>query len=174
MRRAFANLLEQRSLVPLPMWANLLFVALWGAALGAFVVSASTARAFAIAAVSGTLFFAWVQWQFDAHAEWWPLFVPLALQLPVAVALAVLLNYAEVLRQRELVQVVLGHYVPQDVVRPAIGAERARIAGPTPAARRVSMHRRRELHDRRGGDGRTRASRSSMDDYYGSTFYRVS
>ena len=32
---AFANLLEQRSLVPLPMWANLLFVALWGAALGA-------------------------------------------------------------------------------------------------------------------------------------------
>ena len=42
----------------------------------------------------------------------------------------------------------------------AVGAERARIAGPTPAARRVSMHRRRELHDRRGGDGRTRASRA--------------
>ena len=35
----------------------------------------------------------------------------------MAVALAVLLNYAEVLRQRELVQVALGHYVPQDVVR---------------------------------------------------------
>ncbi len=35
----------------------------------------------------------------------------------MAVALAVLLNYAEVLRQRELVQVALGHYVPRDVVR---------------------------------------------------------
>ena len=114
---AFANLLEQRSLVPLPMWANVLFVALWGAALGVFVVGASTTRAFASAVVGGTLFFAWAQWQFDAHALWWPLFVPLALQLPLSVALAVLLNYAEVLHQRELIQVALGHYVPLDVVR---------------------------------------------------------
>ena len=114
---AFANLLEQRPLVPLPMWASVLFVALWGAALGFFVVGASTARAFVLAVVGGSLFFAWAQWQFDAHGQWWPLFVPLALQLPVAVALAVLLNYAELLRQRELIQVALGHYVPQDVVR---------------------------------------------------------
>jgi adenylate cyclase len=114
---AFANLLEQRSLVPLTMWANLLLVALWGASLGFFVVGASTTRAFVVAVVAGSLFFAWVLWQFDAHAEWWPLLVPLALQLPLAVALAVLLNYAEVLRQRELVQAALGHYVPLDVVR---------------------------------------------------------
>ena len=114
---AFANLLEQRSLVALPMWANLLLVALWGVPLGAVVVRASTARAFAWAALGGALYFAWVYWQFDAHGLWWPLLVPLAIQLPVAVALAVLLNYAEVLRQRELIQVALGHYVPQDVVR---------------------------------------------------------
>jgi adenylate cyclase len=114
---AFANLLERRSLVALPMWANLLLVAIWGAALGAFVVAASTARAFVVAAVGGAFYLAWVYWQFEAQGQWWPLFVPLALQLPVAVALAVLLNYGEVLRQRELIQVALGHYVPQDVVR---------------------------------------------------------
>jgi adenylate cyclase len=114
---AFANLLEQRSLTPLPMWANVLFVALWGAALGALVVPASTTRALAIAVVCGSLLFAWVQWQFDAHSLWWPLFVPLALQVPAALVLAVLLNYTDVLRQRELVQAALGHYVPQDVVR---------------------------------------------------------
>jgi len=114
---AFANLLEQRSLRPLPMWANLLFVALWGAALGACVVTASTARAFVLAVVGGALFYIWAQWQLDAHGQWWPLIVPLALQLPVALVLAVLLNYADVLRQRELIQVALGHYVPQDVVR---------------------------------------------------------
>jgi adenylate cyclase len=113
----FANLLEQRSVVALPMWANVLLVALWGAALGAVVVGASTARAFALAAAGGALYFAWVYWQFEAHGLWWPLLVPLALQLPAAVALTVLLNYAEVLRQRELIQVALGHYVPQDVVR---------------------------------------------------------
>jgi adenylate cyclase len=114
---AFANLLEQRSLVALPMWANLLLAALWGIALGATVASASTARAFGLAALGGALYFAWVYWQFDTHGLWWPLLVPLAMQLPVAVALAVLLNYAEVLRQRELIQVALGHYVPQDIVR---------------------------------------------------------
>jgi adenylate cyclase len=114
---AFANLLEQRTLVALPMSATLLLIALWGAALGAFVVGASTLRAFVLSAAGGALYFAWVYWQFDTHGVWWPLLVPLALQLPVAVALAVLLNYAEVLRQRELVQVALGRYVPQDVVR---------------------------------------------------------
>jgi adenylate cyclase len=114
---AFANLLEQRSIVPLAMWASLLLVALSGAALGVFVVGASTARAFALAAAAAVLYAAWVQWQFAAHGVWWPLFVPLLLQLPVAIVLAMLLNYAEVLRQRELVQVALGHYVPQDVVR---------------------------------------------------------
>jgi adenylate cyclase len=114
---AFANLLEQRSLVPLQMWANVLLAALWGTALGAVVVSASTARAFVMGAVGGALYLAWVYWQFDAHERWWPLLVPLALQLPAAVALAVLLNYADVLRQRELIQMALGHYVPQDVVR---------------------------------------------------------
>jgi adenylate cyclase len=67
--------------------------------------------------MGGALYFAWVYWQFDARGVWWPLLVPLALQLPVAVALAVLLNYAEVLRARELIQAALGHYVPQDVVR---------------------------------------------------------
>ena len=123
---AFANLLEQRSLVALPMWAILLFVALWGVALGAVVVGASTTRAFVLAAVGGALYFAWVYWQFDAHGLWWPLLVPLALQLPVAVALAVLLNYGEVLRQRELIQVALGHYVPPDVVR-RLSVQNARV-----------------------------------------------
>ena len=114
---AFANLLEQRSIVALPMSASLLLVALWGVALGVFVVGASTSRAFVLVAVGSALYFAWVYWQFDAHGVWWPLLVPLALQLPLAAALAVLLNYAEVLRQRELIQVALGRYVPQDVVR---------------------------------------------------------
>jgi adenylate cyclase len=114
---AFANLLAQRSIAPLPMWANVLFVALWGAVLGTFVVGASTSRAFVLAAAAGALYFAWVYWQFDAHGLWWPLLVPLALQLPLAAALALLLNYVDVLRQRELIQVALGRYVPQDVVR---------------------------------------------------------
>jgi adenylate cyclase len=114
---AFANLLEQRSVVALPMWASLLLVALWGAALGVLVVGGSTARAFVLAVAGGALYFAWVYWQFDAHGIWWPLLVPLALQLPAAVALAVLLNYAEVLRQRELIQAAIGRYLPQHVVR---------------------------------------------------------
>jgi adenylate cyclase len=114
---AFANLLEGRSVVPLAMWAHLLLVTLWGAALGLLVVGSSTTRALVLAAVAAVLYGAWAHWQFDAHGTWLPLFVPLVLQLPAAVVLAVLLNYADVVSQRERIQVALGHYVPQDVVR---------------------------------------------------------
>jgi adenylate cyclase len=43
--------------------------------------------------------------------------VPLAIQLPAALALAVSWNYMEIVRQRERIQIALGRYVPDDVLR---------------------------------------------------------
>ena len=114
---AFANLLDGRSIVPLPMPAHLLLVLLWGGALGFFVAGSATRRAFAFGALGAVVYAAWVLWQFDTRAAWWPSFVPLAIQLPTALALAVSFNYLKIVRQRERIQIALGHYVPEDVVR---------------------------------------------------------
>jgi adenylate cyclase len=114
---AFANLLEGRSIVPLAMPAHLLLVLLWGMVLGVFVADSPTRRALAFAALGAVAYGAWIVWEFVAHSMWWPSFVPLAVQLPLALALGVMLNYAEAVRQRERIQIALGHYVPEDVVR---------------------------------------------------------
>jgi adenylate cyclase len=114
---AFTNLLEQRSIVPLAMPAHLLLVLVWGIALGVFVAGSPTRKAFAFAALGAGAYAVWIVWEFNANSAWWPSFVPLAVQLPAAIALAVLFNYMNVVRQRERIQIALGHYVPEDVVR---------------------------------------------------------
>jgi len=118
---AFANLLNGQSIVPLSMPAHLLFVLVWGVALGVFVAGSATRTASALAALAAVVYGAWILWEFSARSAWWPLLVPLAVQLPAALALGVLLNYAEVVRQRERIQLALGRYVPEDVVRRLAG-----------------------------------------------------
>ncbi|HUL82450.1 MAG TPA: adenylate/guanylate cyclase domain-containing protein [Gammaproteobacteria bacterium] len=114
---AFANLLDGRSIVPLSMPAHLLFVLVWGVAVGVFVAGSSTRTAFLVAVLGATGYGAWILWEFSARNSWWPSLVPLAIQLPAALVLGVLLNYADVVRQRERIQIALGRYVPEDVVR---------------------------------------------------------
>src|SRR5262249_6386100 len=86
----FANLLDGRSIVPLPMPAHLLFVLVWGVAVGVFVAGSSTRTAFALAVLGAAGYGAWILWEFSARSWWWPSLVPLAIQLPAALALAVL------------------------------------------------------------------------------------
>jgi adenylate cyclase len=47
---------------------------------------------------------------------WLPVLVPLFVQVPTAALVAVCLNYVQLARQRERVQVALGYYVPRAVV----------------------------------------------------------
>ena len=97
---AFANLLERRSLRPLPVLWHLCIVALWAALLGRLATTASTG--FAIcgilalsAAYSSAAFLAF------AHSGLWlPLAVPIAIQTPLAAAVALLRGYLEERRER--------------------------------------------------------------------------
>jgi adenylate cyclase len=113
---AFANLLEQRSIVPLAMPAHLMLVLIWGALLGVVIGASSTRRAFALGGAAAVIYAAWVYWLFADQALWWPILVPLFVQVPAATVLALLLNYEDVARQRERVQRALGYYVPKAVV----------------------------------------------------------
>ncbi|MGH8488468.1 MAG: CHASE2 domain-containing protein, partial [Gammaproteobacteria bacterium] len=96
----FANLLERRSLRPLPVLWHLCIVALWAALLGRLATTASTG--FAIcgilalsAAYSTAAYLAFAQ-----SGLWLPLAVPIVIQTPLATAAALLRGYLEERRER--------------------------------------------------------------------------
>ncbi|MGH8522272.1 MAG: CHASE2 domain-containing protein, partial [Gammaproteobacteria bacterium] len=97
---AFANLLERRSLRPLPVLWHLCIVALWAALLGRLATTASTGFAMCgilslSAAYSSAAYLAF------AHSGLWlPLAVPIAIQTPLAAAIALLRGYLEERRER--------------------------------------------------------------------------
>jgi adenylate cyclase len=114
---AFANLLEQRSLTPLSMPMHLLLVLGWGLLLGIVVgACTSTRRALALAALAAALYAIAAYWAFARHAFWLPVLVPLFVQVPAAALVAVSVNYLQLMRRRESVEVALGYYVPRAIV----------------------------------------------------------
>jgi adenylate cyclase len=72
--------------------------------------------ALSLAAFAAAIYAAAAYWAFSAHAVWLPVLVPLFVQVPTAALVAVCLNYVQLARQRERVQVALGYYVPRAVV----------------------------------------------------------
>ncbi|MFB3041631.1 MAG: CHASE2 domain-containing protein, partial [Candidatus Poribacteria bacterium] len=98
---AFANLLEAKSIRPLTMPAHLVFVLFWGIVVTASFCLLSTMFAFGLAALGGVLYLAFASYQFDSAAIWWPLTVPLLVQIPVALYGANRLQYVEERTRKE-------------------------------------------------------------------------
>jgi adenylate cyclase len=114
---AIANLLEQRTLAPLPLPLQAALILALGVVFGALVAPWTAARAAAVAALAGAAYFGLVYWQFSSANLWLPLLVPLLVQLPASFGTAVWWSYREVADQRERVRTALGYYVPQSLVR---------------------------------------------------------
>jgi adenylate cyclase len=114
---ALANLLESRSLRPLPMWLHLTLVLLLGVATGLALWPLRSAAALLAALLGAAAYGSFAYWQFVAYSAWWPLAVPLFAQLPAAVALVLWRNYRELAEQRQRVHTALGYYVPPSVAR---------------------------------------------------------
>lgn len=113
---AFANLLTETFVVPLTMPLHLLLVLGWGGLLGAVVIGSSTRAALGLAALAAAFFALLTYWSFAQHGLWLPVLVPLFIQVPVAAFVAVFLNYGQLMKHRERVQVALGYYLPKSVV----------------------------------------------------------
>jgi adenylate cyclase len=113
---AFANLLTMTSLRPLPMPAHLVWVFAFGAVVALVLVRMSTASAIALA-VGVVIAYAAVAWyRFEAANAWWPLAIPLLVQVPVALAATAFLNGSYLSRQRRRIETALGYYVPKSVL----------------------------------------------------------
>jgi adenylate cyclase len=112
---AFANLLDSRSIQPLPMWLHLSLVLLLGLMFGVAFWHMSSRSALLGALLVVGAYGGFTYWQFVGYSQWWPLAVPLFAQLPAAVALALWRNYRELAQQRQRVHTALGYYVPPAV-----------------------------------------------------------
>jgi adenylate cyclase len=113
---AVANLLEQRTLGPLPLPLQGALIVALGVAFGFLVGRATIGRAASVAALAGVFYFGVAYWQFTTSYVWLPLVVPLLIQLPASFATAVWWSYRDMAAQRERVRMALGYYVPRSLV----------------------------------------------------------
>lgn len=113
---AFANLLENRHVSPLPMPARLLLVLGWGLLAGLALRLLPAIAAVAAGFGLGALYLVSASSLFAAAAIWLPLVAPLLIQLPVALFAALLWHYLEIRRERESIRTAFGYYLPAPVV----------------------------------------------------------
>jgi adenylate cyclase len=113
---AFANLLEDRPVRPIPFPWQLGIVTLWGIALGAAcrMLRPIGAAVFVLLLVSAYMLVA--LWQFTVAGMWLPLVIPLCLQASLALFGGVLLNYRDARRERKLIKQAFGYYLPDKIV----------------------------------------------------------
>jgi adenylate cyclase len=113
---ALANLLEDRPVRPVALPVAMVFVLGWGFALGVLFrnVPIAAIAPLSVLAVVGYLGFA-VQ-RFSAASAWWPLVIPLCLQMPCALLGALGIRYAKARRDRDALRRLFGQFVPAPVV----------------------------------------------------------
>jgi adenylate cyclase len=113
---AFANLLEDSPVKAVNSYTYVFIILLWGVIVGSICRSTSTPAAGIALVVLSVLYLAATEYKFRAEAVWYPIFIPLLVQMPIGFAGSLLLNYFETNRERQNIRNALGYYVPNEVV----------------------------------------------------------
>jgi len=113
---AFANLLEDMHVQPLNIQAQLVGVFLWGSILGILCISLSTSLVAGCVLVLSLLYLFFAYFQFNQNGIWYPLVIPLFLQLPLSFIGTTIWKYFEVNKERQNIRTAFEYYLPNDVV----------------------------------------------------------
>ena len=113
---AFANLLEDKPVRLCSGPVFLLIISLWGILLGLVCRVAPTVVA-ALGTLGLTLLYVLVaHHQFVTAGMWYPLIIPIVVQLPLAFVGAVLWRYVDTDKERRNVRQAAGYYLPETLV----------------------------------------------------------
>ncbi|MGI9302517.1 MAG: CHASE2 domain-containing protein, partial [Gammaproteobacteria bacterium] len=125
---AFANLLEGRSVKPVPRSLATALFALWCFVFALvcmsllrgtrLVVVAGLATLITLTLVAGTIFIAYQSFAHDG--TWLPLIVPLFVQLPFVIVAALLWRYHTARKEQQIIRVALERILPPDIAALAI------------------------------------------------------
>ncbi|MBV8208793.1 MAG: adenylate/guanylate cyclase domain-containing protein [Burkholderiaceae bacterium] len=113
---AFADLLNDRAVHPVPPPWRFAILLLWGAALSTGCRLLRPAAAGALVIVLAPTYLALAVHEFAHAALWLPLAVPLGFQAPLALFRGVLLNYRDARRERKRIREAVSQYLPVHVV----------------------------------------------------------
>jgi adenylate cyclase len=113
---AFANLLTMTSIRPWSMPLHLLWVLCFGCIATLWLLRQSTPRAIPLALAIAIVYLGFVWYRFETASEWWPLVIPVLIQLPAALAITAFVNGRHLSQQRLRIQTALGYYVPDSVL----------------------------------------------------------
>lgn len=113
---AYANFMEGRLVSPLSAPAHIALLAVFAFALGFSLMPWQPLVSAALTvSATGTYAFAATH-AFSAHSSWWPFAVPLLVELPLAVGLALAWRYGQSARARRRLKKAVGYYLPGHVV----------------------------------------------------------
>ncbi len=113
---AFANLVEDMPIRPLPYPYHVATLLAW--TLGVGILSFAFRPAFAIPGVAALslLYLGAAEYRFATAGVWYPVVFPLAIQGPIVLLGAVAWNYVDLQRQRKHFRRAFEQYLPADVV----------------------------------------------------------
>jgi adenylate cyclase len=127
---AFLNILDDATIVPISLPAHVGLLLCWGVIVGALCRMLPISLASGSIAGIGALYLLVTAYQFQSHQSWFPLVIPLLVQLPIGFGGAVLWNYVESDRERKNIRKAFGLYLPNDVVD-QLAKDMANIKGTT-------------------------------------------
>jgi adenylate cyclase len=127
---AFLNILDDATIVPISLPAHVGLLLCWGVLVGALCRLLPISLAAGSMAGIGALYLLVAAYQFQSRQSWFPLVIPLLVQLPIGFGGAVLWNYVESDQERKNIRKAFGLYLPNDVVD-QLAKDMANIKGTT-------------------------------------------
>ncbi len=113
---AFANLLEDMPVKPVSGLAQGAVIVVWGLVIGMFCRYLPTVYSGLGIIGMGILYLAFAQSKFSQTGIWYPVTVPLFVQIPVGFFGTVLWKYADTQKERKHIRRAFGYYLPDNVV----------------------------------------------------------
>jgi adenylate cyclase len=113
---AFANLLEDMPIRPLPLQSHLAMIFFWGALLGIICRLLPMTVAICSAMLMSVAYLGIAYYQFTVMGSWYPLITPLLFQMPCACFCAVLWKNFDTNKERNIIRELFGYYVPNKVI----------------------------------------------------------
>lgn len=113
---AFSNLIEGMPLKPIEGKIHLFAVFLWGIVLGCICFFLTPSLSAASLIILSALYVGLAHFQFTINANWHPIVVPIALQMPLTFFGAMLLRYRSINRGRRNIEAAFGKYIPPKLV----------------------------------------------------------
>ena len=113
---AFANLLDNRPIRPLPVEGNLGILFILGFVMGIIFLFLPNRKAIVLGGILMTLYIFSVYYQFKEAGIWLPLIVPIFLQMPLALFGAISLKYINAKSEHQRIVHAIEYYLPERVI----------------------------------------------------------